>query len=178
MVATTDRADAIASSVARPNGSTRLGWQTTSAAAIQAGTSSCADAADEPDPGPSLERAAQRAVADERERALAALLERAREAEDVLALGEPAEAEERRPVAAPAELVARRLGVARREALEVDAAVDHLGLARASGTSDTSRSRSQPETAITPCGAPDDVAGSRRARPGSSRRSRRPDRAR
>ena len=40
LVATTDRPEARPSSVARPNGSARLGWQTTSAAAIQAATRS------------------------------------------------------------------------------------------------------------------------------------------
>src|SRR5262249_32589270 len=38
--ATTDRPDAIPSSVARPNGSVRLGWQRTSLPAIQVGTAS------------------------------------------------------------------------------------------------------------------------------------------
>ena len=38
LVATTDRPDARPSSVESPNGSTRLGWQTTSAAAIHAAT--------------------------------------------------------------------------------------------------------------------------------------------
>ena len=127
--ATTERADAIASSVARPNGSERLGWQTTSEAAIHVGTSSWATRPDEADAGPSRERSAERPAADEGERALATPLERAREPQDVLALGEAAEAEEVRSLAAPAELVASRLGVPRREALEVDAAVDDLGLA-------------------------------------------------
>ena len=43
-VATTDRPHAIASSVASPNGSARLGWQTTSAAGSQRGTSACGTA--------------------------------------------------------------------------------------------------------------------------------------
>ena len=86
MVATTERADAIASSVARPNGSTRLGWQTTSDAAIQAGTSSWPTRPTTWIPLSPLERSSQRAVADERQRALPAPLERTREPEDVLAL--------------------------------------------------------------------------------------------
>ena len=40
LVATTDRPDASPSSVERPNGSIRLGWQTTSAAANHDGTAS------------------------------------------------------------------------------------------------------------------------------------------
>jgi hypothetical protein len=75
---------------------------------------------------PSLERGAERAVADERERPLTVARERAGEAEDVLALGERARAEERRSLATPAELLSRHVRILRREALEVDAAVDHL----------------------------------------------------
>ena len=62
VVATTERADAIASSVARPNGSTRLGWQTTSAAAIQCGHRRRGDAPDElgSPAGPRARRAAGR----------------------------------------------------------------------------------------------------------------------
>ena len=108
------------------------------------------DAADEADPGAARERFPERAVADECERALAAPLERASETKDVLSLGEPAETEEARPFAGPAELVSRGLGVPRREALEVDAAVDDLRLARGLGDApSTSCSRSQRETAIT-----------------------------
>ena len=91
------------------------------------------DAADDADAVPSLERGAERSVADEGQRALAAVLEGAREAEDVLALREAAEAEERRAVAAPAEVAAGLLAVPRREALEVDAAVDDLGLSAGVG---------------------------------------------
>ncbi len=87
------------------------------------------DAPDEADAVPSFECGPERSVADEGQGALAAVLEGAREAEDVLALGEAAEAEERRAVAAPAEVAAGLLAVSRREALEVDAAVDDLGLA-------------------------------------------------
>ncbi len=93
------------------------------------------DSTDDVNPVSPFERATQRAVADEGQRALAALLERAREAEDVLALGEPAEAEKRRAVPARAQRPACRFGIARSEALEVDAAVDHLGLAAGVGQS-------------------------------------------
>ena len=71
------------------------------------------DRADEPDPGPALERAAQRAVADERERSLSSPLERAGEPQHVLALAQRADAEEPGSVRRPADLGA---GLRRRAA--------------------------------------------------------------
>ena len=56
------------------------------------------DCADDADPGTTLERGPQRAVAEEDELALAPLLEGTREAEDVLALGQGADAEKARPL--------------------------------------------------------------------------------
>ncbi len=127
-MATTERAAAIASSVARPNGSTRLGWQRTSDAASQRGDLVVGHPTDEADPGSPLERLSQRPVADERERSLAAALEGAREAEDVLALAQTSETEEGRPLPVPAQLRARCVLVVWREAGQVDPAVDDLGL--------------------------------------------------
>ena len=95
---------AMASSVARPNGSTRLGWQTTSAAASQRGIRVVRDRADEPDArrpsssgrsGPSPTNASVALAASRREGL--------GEPHDVLALDQRADAEERRP-SAPAEL--------------------------------------------------------------------------
>ncbi len=57
------------------------------------------------------------------------LLERACEAQDVLALRQAPQAEERRTVGHPADLRPRSLRVSRRETHEVDAAVHDLGLA-------------------------------------------------
>ena len=121
-VATTLRAQASASSVAWPNGSTRLGWQRTSAAARKPGTESCGDEARDRDAGTALELRAERAVADEGQRSLAEPRERVRQPDDVLALDQRADADEGRawPVGCGAE---------RAEALEVDAAVHDLGLA-------------------------------------------------
>ena len=67
-----------------------------------------------------FEPRAQRPVAHEGQRALAETLEGAREADDVLALGQRPDAEEGRSLAGRA--------LERPEALEVDAAVDHLRL--------------------------------------------------
>ena len=118
-----------------------------------------ADAADDADALAALERLPERPVADERQRPLAAALERAREAEHVLALREAAEAEKRRAVTALAELAARSLRVARREALEVDAAVDHLGLAARVGQR-VLELRAQPVgDSDHRGGPPDDVSG-------------------
>ena len=136
------------------------------------------DATDDADPVAPFERASQRAVADEGQRALAALLERAREAEDVLALGEPAEAEERRAVAVQPSVAARSLGVARSEALEVDAAVDHLGLAARIGQSLLELGAQPARRRRSPWPLAGRRAGSRGARRASSRCSRRPGRAR
>ena len=60
-------ADAMASSVARPKGSSTLGWQSTSHAAIQAGTASWPTRPTSWIPGRFFERGAERAVADEHE---------------------------------------------------------------------------------------------------------------
>ena len=86
------------------------------------------DAAGDPDSRTTFERSTQRTVPDEGECALTSLLERSCEAQHVLALGEPAEAEKGGPVTPPAEATTSRLGIARCEALEVDAAVDDLRL--------------------------------------------------
>ena len=91
------------------------------------------DAADDTDPGSALELCAERPVADEDELVLAAALERLREAEDVLPLGEPAQAEEGGSGRVPADHLARLTRVARSEALEIDPAVDDLGLAARAG---------------------------------------------
>ena len=79
------------------------------------------DGARDRDPLPALELRAERAVADERQRPLAEPLERAREADDVLALGQRADADEA--------LAGRRDG----KALEVDAHVHDLDLADRGG---------------------------------------------
>ena len=121
-VATTGRPQAIASRSAWPNGSTRLGWQRTSRAARSAGTGR-AGRAEERHSGAALELPAQRSFAGEVERPVAEPLEGVREADDVLALRQAADAQERRPGGS-----ACRAG-SEREALEVDAGVDHLGLA-------------------------------------------------
>src|SRR5688500_11490927 len=78
------------------------------------------DGADELDAGPAFQLPAKRSDADERQGPLAEALERAREADDVLSLGERADAGEPRAGAVPAG--------ERPEALQVDAAVHHLGL--------------------------------------------------
>ena len=121
-VATTVRAQAIASSTDWPNGSIRLGWQTTSAAAIHARHFVVRHSPDDPHSLAALELRAQRAVADEREASFAEPCERVGEANDVLALAERADTQER-----------RRLNVmfgrvVRREALEIDARVDDVCL--------------------------------------------------
>ena len=128
-MATTERSLAIASSSAWPKGSTRLGWQTTSAAATQRATCVVRDAADDADPRPALEGVAQRAVADEREPALAEALEGAREPHHVLAL--VSEPTQRKAGPSPFQSSSARAarGSAPLEQPEVDAAVDHLGLA-------------------------------------------------
>ena len=78
--------------------------------------------------GSTLERVAQRPVADEGELALAPALECTRQPQDVLPLAERADAEEARPGGRPAHLRPRLLHVAGGEPLEVDAAVDHGAL--------------------------------------------------
>src|SRR5207237_8142725 len=78
------------------------------------------NALDELEPGPAREALPQRAVAYEVQRALVEALERFFESHDVLALAQRAEAEERR--------VAVRRGL-NGKAPEVDAGIDHLGLA-------------------------------------------------
>ncbi len=103
-----------------PNGSTSDGWQRTSAAARKPGMRSCGTAPVTVDPAPSLQLRAQGAVADERQRPLAEPLERACQPQDVLPLRQRPDAQERR--------CRPRLPRQRPEALEVDAAVDHLRL--------------------------------------------------
>ena len=85
------------------------------------------------DTGPSDEPSAERPVPDEREGPLAVAREGIGEAGDVLPLAERADAEERRSLRLPAELGAGGLAVARREPVEIDAAVDHGRLARRAG---------------------------------------------
>ena len=136
-----------------------------------------ADAADDPDPLASLERAAERAVPDEGQRALAAMLERAREAEHVLPLGEPAEAEERGAVRLSSRALRarpRRRAGAKRSRSTPQSITSVLP--RACGSADSRRSRSQRETAMTADARSDDVTRGTRAHPASSRCSRRPDR--
>ena len=128
-VATTERSEAIASSSACPNGSTRLGWQTTSAAWIQRRTSSCGTRPASVTRGLPSSCGAKRAVADEREPRPFQSLERLCEADDVLPLVERADAQISGAVAVPAERGARLGLVAAAKALEVDAAVDDLDLA-------------------------------------------------
>ena len=148
-VATTERADAMASSVARPNGSTRLGWQTTSAAAIHAGTSPWSTRpttriapvpSSAPRSGPSPTKVSVPSPRCSNARARRRTFLRSVSA---------AEAEKRRTVRLEPSVRACGFGVARSEALEVDAAVDHLGLAAASGTASSSWARNHEETAIT-----------------------------
>ncbi len=119
-VATTERPQASASSAACPKGSTSEGWHRTSAAASSSGIRSCSTLPRTLDARPAFELASQRPVAGERERSLAEPLERPCEPRDVLALAEGADAEEGGRFALGARL--------RPETLEVDAAVDHLGL--------------------------------------------------
>ena len=107
-----------------------------------------ADATHETDSVPTLE-SPTRAVAHERQRPLAPSFEGAREPEDVLALGEPAQTQERCPLGWPADLLSGFVGVAWKEALEVDAAVDDLGLAGTLGNRVLQLRRSQRETAMT-----------------------------
>ena len=127
-VATTERADAIASSVASPNGSTRLGWQTTSEAAIQAGTVVVAHAAGEPIPGrPSS--AARSGPSPTNVSVPSPRRSNARASRRTFFRSESAPRQRNAvPSALPADLGAAPRRVARREALEVDAAVDDLGL--------------------------------------------------
>ncbi len=129
LVATTERPAAIASSVARPKGSSRLGWHTTSDAAIQLGTTSWGTRPTTrmsgrpvraPRKGPSPTKASEPSPRRSKARA---------ETEDVLSFGEGAQTQEASAVGRPLELRSRLLGVARREPVEIDSAVDHLGLA-------------------------------------------------
>ena len=128
-VATTERPEAMASSVARPNGSTRLGWQTTSAAAIQRGHVVVRHAADQRGSPPTFERAAERAVADER-RACPRRAARTRARAGGRSCAPSARRGRGTPCRSPSSRArARGLAPSRgREALEVDAAVDDLGL--------------------------------------------------
>ena len=87
------------------------------------------DAPGQPDRRAALERRPEWPVADERERPLTALLERAGEPEDVLPLRERPEAEERSALTVPAEVGACSCGVLRGEALEVDARAHDVRLA-------------------------------------------------
>ena len=98
LVATTERPQAIASSTAWPNGSIRLGWQTTCAAAIRAGSSSCGTTPASSTRSRPSSCAPQRPVADEGQRPLAEPRERVGQPDDVLALGQRADAEEARAV--------------------------------------------------------------------------------
>jgi hypothetical protein len=91
------------------------------------------DAADDAYPVSALESRAQRSVTDERQRSLAACFEGPGEPKDVLAFGQPAEAEEPGAAPVPSDLAAGVLGVARRESLEVDTAIDHVRLRRSFG---------------------------------------------
>ena len=70
---------------------------------------------------PAFESRAQRAISDERERAVTEAAECIGEPDDVLALDQRADTDERRTVV----LAARERG----EALQIDAAIDHLALA-------------------------------------------------
>ena len=83
-------------------------------------------AAEDADALTSLERTAERAVADEGEAAAPELRERISEPDDVLSNGEAADAKESRMLQ-----VARRRLLA--EALEIDPHVDHVGLAARGG---------------------------------------------
>ena len=80
----------------------------------------------ERDAGDALEFRSEGAVADEDERSLTAPHEGPREPHDVLSLAQRAGAEECRSRRVPPERFPRRRGVTRREALEIDPAVDHL----------------------------------------------------
>src|SRR3954465_7004644 len=90
-VATTVRPHAIASRIAWPNGSMRLGAQTTSGARVYPGTSRCPGpprvpaAARDANAVAPLETRSLRTVADEREAAALEARERVGEADDVLA---------------------------------------------------------------------------------------------
>ena len=113
----------------------------------------------------------QRPDADERQRSLAEPLERAREPHDVLPLRERADADEPRPGAVGAR---GRRGSARGRRRS-----PRPPSCRAPpGTAASSRSRSQPETAITVCGAARRRVASRAGPARAQRRSRRPGRAR
>ena len=126
-VATTERPHAIASRIDCPNGSISAGPHTTSAGGEPRRHVRVRDAADDANARAAFETRAQRAVADERERAATELRERVREAHDVLALGQRSDMHERRRVERR-----RRLDIGR-EALEVDARVDDLDLAARGG---------------------------------------------
>ena len=108
----------------------------------QPGDLAVRDGAEQADARPALERAPQRAVADEGERALAEPREGVGEPDDVLALGQRADAEEGRG-RSPA---GRGCGAKRsRSTPQSTTSV----LPRASGTFASSSPRSQSETAIT-----------------------------
>src|SRR5262249_52807269 len=123
-VATTVRPHAIASRIACPNGSTRDGVQTTSAAARRRGTSACGtrpvtctlgrdSSRGRNGPSPTDGRLPRAKRAEGREGV--------GEAHDVLALREAADGRERRTVLA-------RFGRLEPEAVEVDAGVDDVRL--------------------------------------------------
>ena len=170
VVPTTGRADASASSAAWPNGSTSDGWQRTSAAATKPGITVVRDRAGQLDAGAALELSAQRPDADERQRPLAEPLERAREPDDVLPLRQRADADEPRAVAVGARGGRKRSRSTPQSTTSV--------FPRASGTAASSRSRSQPETAIDRRGAARRPAASRAGPARAPPRSRRPGRAR
>ena len=132
-VATTERAQAIASSVASPNGSTRLGWHTTSAAASHRGTASWATgpatwtpcrptspARSGPSPTNASDPSPWRAKASARRVTFFRSLSVPTQRNAVPSGSQPTSAR-----AASA--------VPRREPVEIDAAVDHGRLARAPG---------------------------------------------
>ena len=105
---------------ASPNGSIRLGWQTTWARATQVRDLVVSDATGDGHAGPALDGAAQRPVADERQRAGADPLEGVRQTHDVLPLDQRPDAEVR------GRAVGRGLDA---EPLQVDPTVDDLDLA-------------------------------------------------
>ena len=129
-VATTERSHAIASRSAWPNGSISDGWQTTSAAAIQRGDSSCGTRPTTRTPGRPSSSARSGPSPTKASAALAEPLERVARGGRRSCARQRADAEERRARRRPSRAGARRVG-SRGEALEVDAGVDDLGLARA-----------------------------------------------
>jgi hypothetical protein len=84
------------------------------------------DRADDRHARAAREGVAEGAVSDEGQTTLAAAFERARNAEDVLTLGQPADADEPCALRLPAERRPRLVRRPRRESHEVDPAVDHL----------------------------------------------------